>query len=354
MEMYEEDEEVSFSGVSFSTRGKEITQTRSPLKNVGWPSYFLSSKHMHRCTPSTYVSNFKGECKIENRSSRMSRLQITHVFAAPRLSPLCLMLTVVATHDYQPLQISNQAEPFSPGDESARDDATTLERKKIIQKNQDIISIHKQGRRSMGSLEDEDTPPPIDQSTRITCLEKKLTSTREKLFEAEEHSAKLQTAVLHWQEVASQHAPSHDATVSGARALEKLRKQQDRLEHLVEHLVKFVDAETILEASTADSNATCSARAREFRKSLDMMTTLPEDVEDAAPNSERDAVQEACKELALVARLKHEAVDRDNLVELLHDKLAHATDREKVAKARLSEVTAENEELNKLTGEMQR
>jgi len=114
----------------------------------------------------------------------------------------------------------------------------------LLRKNQDIISVYKkQGRRSTGLLEDAEETDVA----RIHKLERELSSTRESLFKAEEKVDMLQSTVLHWQEVASQHTPSIEQTGVGLRALDKARMQQERLESVVDRLLKYVDAETIIQ-----------------------------------------------------------------------------------------------------------
>jgi hypothetical protein len=117
-------------------------------------------------------------------------------------------------------------------------------REALLRKNRDIISVYKQpGRRSMGLLEDAEETD----IARIHKLERELSSTRESLFKAEEKVDMLQSTVLHWQEVASQHTPSIEQTGVGLRALDKARMQQERLESVVDRLLKYVDAETIIQ-----------------------------------------------------------------------------------------------------------
>jgi hypothetical protein len=79
-------------------------------------------------------------------------------------------------------------------------------------------------------------------------------------------------------------------------------------------------------------------RNRAVRKSLEMMTTLREEGEETEGGGEGGEVRsaqeqgvlaQALRELALVAKLKNEAVGREEHIEVLHNRLYDASARER-------------------------
>jgi len=229
------------------------------------------------------------------------------------------------------------------------------ERSNLILKNKDVIQVYKRSRRSMSACSDDGAATPPPESVRVAQLERELAATRHDLERAEAECGKLGESASQWKRLAEADGVFDEQT-SRARHLEKLRRQQNKLEDLCERLCLYVDADALVEASDEQSKK----RLRAVRKSLEMMSTLEEEDKEEAGQGEHVAGaavpggdKESWGEVALVVRLKREAMEKDERLEAQEQDLCRARENEAAAVERMAELKAENEELNELTVEMQ-